>query len=347
MRLVGTHPHRLDLGELLELLGGHWVGDLHLMGTDLDWFAFDYRPIGPAHVHGMFEGGTVGNLFTSFFLARHEGRSVLMARNGGLLNGIYRTSYFLMTEASVAADGRRDYRFVDALGGADIMWIDLSFQGDALEFRSYTSRFGLAGEPSLHMRFRGKRLQRELADQAAAEVGFPARVPQLDLPEGLPVPDWGDEPWVTSASYMTQAEGLDLVALGRAAGDPLRVDQMPHLAELELTLERGPEVAGQPLQVYLSREALTDADGRLRSLAGYLRPDLGNGILLFPEVSAGADGMTFAYLHPGRYHLTVTADLDGDGYPSAGDVTSPSRVVEVRPGGRHAVHVDDVEVRNR
>ena len=122
---------------------------------------------------------------------------------------------------------------------------------------------------------------------------------------------------------------------------------MPHLAELELTLERGPEVAGQPLQVYLSREALTDADGRLRSLAGYLRPDLGNGILLFPEVSAGADGMTFAYLHPGRYHLTVTADLDGDGYPSAGDVTSPSRVVEVRPGGRHAVHVDDVEVRNR
>ena len=107
--------------EFLERMQGHWVGSMELMGQPMPWFAFDYRAIGPAHVHGIFEGGTMGNLFTSFSLAKYKGVETLIARNGGILNGIYRTSYFLLDRVEV--DGAStEYRFVDAIGGENIMW---------------------------------------------------------------------------------------------------------------------------------------------------------------------------------------------------------------------------------
>jgi len=82
--------------ELLEKTQGHWVGTMNLMGQKFDWMAFDFRAIAPSHVHGIFEGGTIGNLFTSFFVTEFNGKRTIMARNGGLLNGIYRTSYFVL-----------------------------------------------------------------------------------------------------------------------------------------------------------------------------------------------------------------------------------------------------------
>ena len=48
--------------------------------------------------YGIFEGGTIGNLFTSFFVADFKGRRMLMARNDDILNGIYRTSYFVLDQ---------------------------------------------------------------------------------------------------------------------------------------------------------------------------------------------------------------------------------------------------------
>ncbi|MEM6470580.1 MAG: c-type cytochrome domain-containing protein, partial [Planctomycetota bacterium] len=77
--------------ELLRHLKGHWVGSMELMGQEFEWWAFDFRPISPSHIHGLFEGGTIGNLFTSFFVADFSGKKTIVARNGGLLNGIYRT----------------------------------------------------------------------------------------------------------------------------------------------------------------------------------------------------------------------------------------------------------------
>ena len=82
--------------DLLTNMQGHWVGSMNLMGTDFEWWAFDYRAIAPSHVFGIFEGGTIGNLFTSFFVTNFNGKLTIMARNGGLLNGIYRTSYFVL-----------------------------------------------------------------------------------------------------------------------------------------------------------------------------------------------------------------------------------------------------------
>lgn len=65
---------------------GHWVESLVIMKQKFDWFAFDYRAISPPHVHGIYEGGTMGNLMTSFFITEFNGIKTLMPRNGGLLN---------------------------------------------------------------------------------------------------------------------------------------------------------------------------------------------------------------------------------------------------------------------
>ena len=80
---------------------GHWVGKMKLMGKPIDWFAFDYRPISPSHIHGIFEGGSMGNLFTSFFVADYKGTKTIMARNGGILSGFYRTSYFVLDKIDI------------------------------------------------------------------------------------------------------------------------------------------------------------------------------------------------------------------------------------------------------
>ena len=288
-------------------------------------------------MHGIFEGGTVGNLFTSFFVADYRGVRTLMARNGGILNGIYRTSYFLLSEID---EGR--YRFVDALGGADIMWMDLTFRGDELEFVSYTSRLGLRSPPNRHMRFVGRRMHAELAESAAKAVGFPENEVYWDLPDGLPIPDWGEQGPVTSASYLWEDGGQDLVRLGELAGDPCRVDQIAHLSMLSLEVTRNATTEGVKLLVYLSREALTDSEGTLLTEFGFLREDVGNGILMFPEIAPSQDRFTFTYLHPGTYFLTVVADLDGDGFPSSNDAASPSRPITVEKESHRQLVVDDL-----
>ena len=61
--------------EMLEYMQGYWVGSMNLMGQDWDWMAFDYRAIAPSHVHGIFEGGTIGNLFTSFLPDQFQGQA--------------------------------------------------------------------------------------------------------------------------------------------------------------------------------------------------------------------------------------------------------------------------------
>jgi len=67
-----------------------------------------------------------------------------MARNGGILNGIYRTSYFVLdlVEKRKNKQGRAEtyYRLVDAYGGKDIMYMELTFSGKSIAFNAYTSR---------------------------------------------------------------------------------------------------------------------------------------------------------------------------------------------------------------
>ena len=332
--------------EFLEQMQGHWVGWMNLMGQDYDWFAFDYRAIGPSHVHGIFEGGTMGNLFTSFFVTDFRGTRTLMARNGGLLNGIYRTSYFVLTEVDRSKSESR-YVFVDAIGGKDIMWIEVAFRGEEIEFKSYTSRMGMIQPPQRHMLFEGKRHHPELAEDAAKAFGFPKNAVDFDFGSGLPKPNWGAEyPVITSASYIWEEPGLSLVELAQRARDPYRIDQMPNVSRLNVSVERTEKTRGARLLMFLSREALTDRKGRFITEYGYVREDLLNGLLSFPEVSANRDEFEFTYLHPGDYFLTVIADMDADSYPSPGDVTHAQRKIAIPPRSTQKVHVDDLTAQN-
>lgn len=330
--------------ELLEYMQGHWIGSMNLMGTDFEWMAFDYRPIAPSHIHGIFEGGSIGNLFTSFFVTDFNGRRTIMARNGGLLNGIYRTSYFVLTQVQYGREWA-NYRLVDARGGQDIMWMDLTFYGDTLEFTAYTSRFGLT-EPRKHMSFQGQRAHPELAAQAAKAVGFPRRVVDFDFSKGLPKPSWSDEHPHTSASYVLERAGTDLVEMGKLAKDPRRIDQIPYLSKLTVKIDRNRAIQGKKLQVYLSRDALTTPTGHFITRGGYVREELLNTLLSFPELGPKDSSFTFTYLHPGDYYLTVVADMDGDGLPSAGDISHSRKRISLAPESHPVVKIRDMNVRN-
>ncbi|MBC8289581.1 MAG: hypothetical protein H8E37_04605 [Planctomycetes bacterium] len=330
--------------EMLEYMQGHWVGSMNLMGQDFDWMAFDYRAIAPSHVHGIFEGGTIGNLFTSFFVTKFKGRKTIMARNGGILNGIYRTSYFVLDKVQYGKDWAY-YRLVDSYGGQGIMWMELTFSGNTLEWNSYTSRFGLT-EPQLHMAFKGKQKHPELAAAAAKAVGFPENVAAFDFSKGLPKPNWSVKAPQTSASYIWEDKTKSILELGRIARDPVRVDQMPYLSQLKVTVKRTAATRGKKLHMYLSRRALTDGSGKFITQGGYIRLDLLDGLLSFPEVSGKQDEFTYTYLHPGRYFLTVVADMDADGYPSPGDISHPVMPIEVKPKSSSAVMIGNLTVKN-
>ena len=330
--------------EMLEYMQGHWVGSMNLMGIDYDWMAFDYRPIAPSHIHGIFEGGSIGNLFTSFFVANFNGKKTLMARNGGMLNGIYRTSYFVLDQVKYGNEWGY-YRFVDAYGGKDVMFMELTFYGDSLELTAHTSRFGLT-EPKKHMAFKGKRMHAELAASAARKLGFPKNVVDYDFSNGLPKPAWAKEYPHTSASYIFEARGQSLIELGKAAKDPRRVDQMPYLSQLSVAIKRNQTIEGKKLHVYLSRDALVDEKGKFITQGGFIREDLLNTLLSFPELGAKETDFTFTYLHPGTYYLTVIADMDDDGYPSQGDVTHSRLKVIVRPNSKQKVTISDMTVKN-
>lgn len=340
-------PVSVDDGafKLLERVQGHWVGSMNLMGRDMDWFAWDYRAIAPSHVHAIFEGGTLGNLFNSLFVSDFRGTRTVMARNGGVLNGIYRTSYFVLDRIQEKGKAT-SYRLVDAYGGPGIMWMELTFEGDDLTFVAHTSRLGMAGPPRQHMRFKGSRMHPELAKAQAKEVGFPEVRAEASFPKGLELPFWGKGIPITSYSYIWEDKRLSVKELGKIARDPIRIDQMPHLAQLELSIERGVDHNLTPLGVYLSREPLTDAKGKLRMKWGYPDEDVFNGILMFSDLTAGENVFTFTYLHPGTYYLTVVADVNRDGYPSKGDVTHASVRVEVAPEHTTKVQVPGLTVQN-
>ena len=326
--------------EFFDLMPGHWVGELNIMGDQYDWFAFDYRPISASHVHGIFEGGTMGNLFTSFFIANYKGTPTIMARNGGLLNGIYRTSYFVLDKAELTS-ARKYFRLVDAYGGKEIMWMELEFKRDQLRFNSYTSRMGLSGKPSLHMKFSARRMHQQLSQEVAQTLNYPQQIVEKDFPDGLPLPHWGSEyPVITSASYIRTDSGNDLPELARLAGDPYRIDEIPHLASLTVNIGSNEAIEGEPVHVYLSMAPLTDGKGV------FLAGDVFDGILSFPEIAAGHSEFTFTYLHPGKYFITLVADLNHDGYASAGDISSASREILVGPEEEVKITVDDINNQN-
>ncbi len=332
--------------ELLDLMQGHWVGSLNIMSEQYEWFAFDYRAIAPSHIHGIYEGGSMGNIFTSFFVTEFKGKRTIFARNGGLLNGIYRTSYFVLETVKISPQSSY-FRLVDAYGGKDIMWMELTFTGNELTFNSYTSRFGSIGRPKPHMQFKGKRMHRQLAQAAAQKLNFPQNKIDKDFSKGMPTPDWGSAyPVITSASYIAQEENLDLLSLSRLAKDPYPINLMPYLAQLKVKIKQNPQIQNSKIMAYLSMKSLTDTNGKLQMEYGYLKKELMDGVLSFPEIIPNQKEFTFTYLHPGNYYLTLAADIDKNGYISKEDILSKSTFIEIKPNSKQEISVDQIQFKN-
>lgn len=348
--IIGPPPVEVipvDINEqgfgLLEHMQGQWVGSNKIIADTYDWFTFDYRAISASHIHGIFEGGSVGNLLTSFFVTDFKDTRTILARNGGLLNGIYRSSYFVLD--SVRTDVSGDfYRLVDAKGGTNTMWMELRFTGDSLYFNAYTSRLGLNYPPTRHMTFKAVRANYALAETAALAVDFPQNIPAWDFSDGFNeayfyVNDGETE--AKSASFLAYDESGGVVEeLAYESGDPFTISDHPYIATLDLSVVRNPVIEGKDLFVNLSYEPLTDASGY------YMSEEAFNTVLLFPSIAGTEDAVRITYLHPGEYYITVIADVNSDGYPSTGDYSHPSQTITISPNGSHSITIDDITTEN-
>jgi len=328
--------------DFMESIQGHWVGVNRVIADDYPWFAFDYRAISSNHVHGIFEGGTFGNLFTTFFVTDFKDTRTIMARNGGVLNGIYRTSYFVLDSTYTDFDGKY-YRFVDAVGGANVMKMELRFKQDSIYWNAYTSRLGLNAPASRHMTFKAERRSTSLAQNAAAQFGFPKNEVSKDFsaefdPDKLYVNSGASE--ASSASFLAQgSDNSDVFTLSYESGDPYRIDEQPYLSYLQIDIVKTALIENKTLFMYLSEDPLTDS-------MGYLDFKNFNSVLLFPQLDANEDQFTVTYLHPGKYYVTIVADINADGTPSAGDVTHISQSITINPLDQQQITIDNITVQN-
>ncbi|MBB3696789.1 hypothetical protein KMW28_22890 [Flammeovirga yaeyamensis] len=310
--------------EFLEKMQGHWVGKIHLLGRDIPWFAFDFRAINSSQIHGLFEGGSMGNLFNTFFVADFKGTKTIMLRNGGILGGIYRTSYFVMTEAD-----NDEYLFVDAYGGKQIMWVKISFKNDQMKMLTYTSKMGMK-TPSKHIEFDGRKLHQDLAQNAAKKYQFPSKEVVKSFPQGMPLQDWGPEyPVVTSASYIMANDDYNYALLGEMSGDPIQIKDIKNIASLHLKFSREDLSKGKNIQVYLSRVPLTNEDTSFKSAYGYIEQEAMDEVLLFPEIDYRDQEFTLTYLHEGKCYITFVVDNNQDMVPSKGDYYSVSQELDL------------------
>lgn len=329
--------------EFFEKMQGHWVGKMNLMGQDMPWFAFDYRAISPSHIHGIFEGGSMGNLFTAFFIANFKGTKTIMVRNGGVLNGLYRSSYFVLDKVE-NSEGESYYRFIDAYGGKDLMWIELRFKGNnQLEFNSYVSRMGSIPKPKPHMIFTAQKMNTELSKKAQKALNFPQNVIEKDFSKGLPKAVWEEGQVVKSASYFWRDISLSLEKMAKLSGDPYRIDEIPYVSSLKVNINK--KNHHDNIHIFFSKKPLTDKKGKLLLEYDYLKEDTMNGVLLFSEIKRAKD-FTFTYLHPGEYYITAFIDKNKDYVPSKGDVSNMSQKIVIRPSSKQIINLNLVTIQN-
>lgn len=334
----------IDGFDFLEKMQGHWTGINRVIATDYPWFAFDYRAISSSHIHGIHEGGTQGNLLTSFFITDYKNTRTIMARNGGLLNGIYRTSYFVMDSISQIANNEKYFRFVDAVGGKGIMFFELKFKNDSLFFNAYTSNLGLRTLPTRHMTFKAKKRDLELSLEAANATGFPQNSPAWDFSNGFDTNNLyvtSGETRPISATFLAQSNSNDVYTLASQSGDPVTILDHPRLGSLSINMNRDAQISNDILLCYLSKKPLTDANGIFTTdLDAY------ETILHFPALTAGEDEFFYSYLHPGNYYVTIVADKDNSFGPSQGDISSISTMITIGIEENKSISISDINIQN-
>lgn len=321
--------------DLLKNIQGQWLGINSVAGMDFNWFAWDYRAISKSHIHGIYEGGSMGNLFTSFFIANFKGTKTIMARNGGVLNGIYRTSYFVLDKTKEDENGKY-YRLVDAVGGKNTMYMELRFTKDSLYWNSYTSQLGTKSMPTRHMTYKGKKYFEALAQKTAEKFNFPQKEIAYEFPTGF------DNSYLymkKSASFLWQTNSNENVyKMAKSALDPVTIKDYPYLSSLKIKLNRNKKVKGKQIILYVSTQPLTDNDGNLSNQVS----DYDNNIL-FSFLTNDEDHFTYTYVHPGKYYVTAIADLDKNYIISKGDIYGKSKAVTVAPESTAEITMDAVE----
>lgn len=324
--------------DLLTNMQGQWVGRNQVLAWNFSWFSFDYRAISPSHTLGIYEGGSTGNLLTSFFVTDFKSTRTIMARNGGLLNGIYRSSYFVLD--SVRSDSEGDYyRLVDAKGGMAVMYMELRFKVDSLYFNAYTSRLGENSLPTRHMTFKAKKNNSALALAAATHHGYPQNVVEKSFSSGFNESYLYKLPGETkakSASFLYQQVGNnDVYNLALLSGDPLTILDHTNLDTLRVNLVRNSTTNGKKILLYLSSQSLTNSSG-IFQFANF------NSILQFPEIAARDNSFRFTYLHRGSYYVTAVVDMDGNGLPSTGDYANVSQQITVNTSSSHQLTLNNI-----
>lgn len=325
--------------ELLDNIQGQWLGINSVAGMDFNWFAWDYRPISSSHVHGIFEGGSMGNLFTSFFVANFKGTKTIMARNGGVLNGIYRTSYFVLDKTKKGDQGSY-YRLIDAVGGKNTMYMELRFKNDSLFWNSYTSQLGHKSMPSRHMTYKGKKYKDDLAKVTAQKFDFPKKEVAYNFPKGF------DNSYLymkKSATFLWQSDSnTEVYDMAKSAMDPVTIRDYPYLSSLKINLTRNKKIKNKQIIVYISTKSLTDENGNLsKNIKDY------DNNILFSFLTNNEDDFNFNYVHPGNYYVTTIADMDKNYIISDGDITNKSVAVTVVPEGSTEVNIDDITYKSK
>lgn len=336
----------IDGFDFMEKMQGQFVGTNLVINQDYPYFSWDYRAISPSHTVGFFEGGSQGNLVNSFFVTNYKGKRTIMIRNGGVLNGIYRTSYFVMDKAETR-DNSRYYRFVDAKGGDGIMYMEYRFPNntDSLYFNAYTS--GLGNRiPNRHMTFKGERNIVDLADNASMVTGYPQNTIDqgLDFANGFVEENVYVKEGLTeanSATFLALQDNNDVFQLAPQSGDPYTILDHPRLGIIQVNIDRGSISQDVPLQLFLSLQPLTDEFGYFVN-----NEEAYKTVVHFPYLSEGENAFLMTYMHPSTYYVTVVADMDGNSTFSQGDITHTPQMVTLDPLGQASITISNINVEN-
>ena len=165
---------------------------------------------------------------------------------------------------------------------------------------------------------------------AVARLQHPGIVPIHEVGE------WSNRPFIVSDFIDGAALSTELTS---------QTTTLNRSQSVELTRAVA-EAAHYAHQCGIVHRDIKPANIKFITQSGYIREDLLNTLLLFPELAKNQSEFTFTYLHPGDYYLTVIADMDGDGFPSPGDITHARRRVTVEPKSKQKVTITDMNARN-
>lgn len=301
---------------LLNSLSGHWVGKNETAFGVYDWFSFDFRSISSSHIHSIYEGASSQNIINSFFVAKYDGKNQIMARNGGWLGDQYRATYYILDQAEETED-KKYYRLIDAVGGKDRSYMELTFENGEFKFEAFKDNSGQLDEPILHMSFVGTNYDPELAKEAASSNNFPKNNIESDMENKfVNLVDEG------SALFLEESE------------DPFPRSTHPYVSDLEIKIDKSEELVKQPLMLYLSSAPIVDGKGQVDF------DNLNTKLIRTINVYGDESEYIATYVHPGDYYVTVFSDYDDNQYPSQGDISSKSLFVKVSPESYESINCE-------